>query len=114
VLLPAIFALKTDLLAGLHKATNRLQTQLLCFVLRDDYPSGSSCIGLEFPLTPNAFRTTLRKWLDSLRVESVTTKSTHFVALTEYPRNSPHRAAWVSFLTPQQSGRRLDLRPRIQ
>jgi hypothetical protein len=37
-------------------------------------------------------------WQDSLRVESVTTKSTHFVALPEYPRNSPHRAAWVSSL----------------
>jgi hypothetical protein len=39
------------------------------------------------------------EWQDSLRVESVITKSTHFVALLEYPRNSPHRAAWVSFLT---------------
>ena len=50
------------------------------------------------------FRTTLNVWLDSLRVESVTTKSTHFVALPEYPRNSPHRAAWVSSLSPMFSG----------
>jgi hypothetical protein len=50
-------------------------------------------------LTPIQFRTTLSVWLDSLRVESVTTKSTHFVALPEYPRNSPHRAAWVSSLS---------------
>ena len=40
------------------------------------------------------------EWQDSLRVESVITKSTHFVALLEYPRNSPHRAAWVSFFNP--------------
>src|SRR5580693_6776435 len=40
------------------------------------------------------------EWQDSLRVESVITKSTHFVALLEHPRNSPHRAAWVSTLSP--------------
>jgi len=40
------------------------------------------------------------EWQDSLRVESVITKSTHFVALLEHPRNSPHRAAWVSILRP--------------
>jgi hypothetical protein len=50
------------------------------------------------------FRTTLSVWQDSLRVESVTTKSTHFVALPEYPRNSPHRAAWVSSLSRLFSG----------
>jgi len=44
------------------------------------------------------------EWQDSLRVESVITKSTHFVALLEYPRNSPHRAAWVSSLTPPSPG----------
>jgi hypothetical protein len=53
-----------------------------------------------FRLTLSRFHTNLIKWLDSLRVESVTTKSTHFVALPEYPRNSPHRAAWVSLLNP--------------
>ena len=47
-------------------------------------------------LTLGDFDVTLDKWQDSLRVESVITKSTHFVALPEYPRNSPHRAAWVS------------------
>jgi hypothetical protein len=52
-------------------------------------------------LTQPAFATTLNTWHDSLRVESATTKSTHFVALPEYPRNSPHRAAWVSSLNPQ-------------
>jgi hypothetical protein len=51
------------------------------------------------PLTPIRFAVTFNKWQDSLRVESVITKSTHFVALTEYPRNSPHRAAWVSSLS---------------
>ena len=51
------------------------------------------------PLTQTRFAVTLNKWQDSLRVESVITKSTHFVALLEYPRNSPHRAAWVSFLS---------------
>ena len=50
-------------------------------------------------LTPVGFAVTLNEWQDSLRVESVITKSTHFVALLEYPRNSPHRAAWVSFLS---------------
>lgn len=50
-------------------------------------------------MTRNRFAGTLKKWQDSLRVESVITKSTHFVALTEYPRNSPHRAAWVSSLS---------------
>ena len=50
-------------------------------------------------LTPIRFAVTFNEWQDSLRVESVITKSTHFVALPEYPRNSPHRAAWVSFLT---------------
>ena len=53
-----------------------------------------------FRLTLSRFHTNLIKWPDSLRVESVTTKSTHFVALPEYPRNSPHRAAWVSSLSP--------------
>jgi hypothetical protein len=53
-----------------------------------------------FRLTLSRFHTNLIKWPDSLRVESVTTKSTHFVALPEYPRNSPHRAAWVSLLNP--------------
>jgi hypothetical protein len=61
---------------------------------------GSGMTSHQFPLTPREFRTTLWEWQDSLRVESVTTKSTHFVALPEYPRNSPHRAAWVSSLTP--------------
>src|SRR5258708_20717587 len=51
------------------------------------------------PLTPIRFAVTFKEWQDSLRVESVITKSTHFVALLEYPRNSPHRAAWVSFLS---------------
>jgi hypothetical protein len=50
------------------------------------------------PLTLNGFAVTFNEWQDSLRVESVITKSTHFVALPEYPRNSPHRAAWVSSL----------------
>src|SRR5260370_30328629 len=50
-------------------------------------------------LTPPGNPITLEKWQDSLRVESVITKSTHFVALPEYPRNSPHRAAWVSSLS---------------
>ena len=50
-------------------------------------------------LTPIRFAVTFNKWQDSLRVESVITKSTHFVALPEYPRNSPHRAAWVSSLS---------------
>jgi hypothetical protein len=49
-------------------------------------------------LTPIRFAVTFKEWQDSLRVESVITKSTHFVALPEYPRNSPHRAAWVSSL----------------
>jgi hypothetical protein len=48
-------------------------------------------------LTTIRFAVTFNEWQDSLRVESVITKSTHFVALLEYPRNSPHRAAWVSF-----------------
>lgn len=48
-------------------------------------------------LTGLAIHAILREWQDSLRVESVITKSTHFVALREHPRNSPHRAAWVSF-----------------
>src|SRR5258706_16020807 len=51
-------------------------------------------------LTENSIPVTFKEWQDSLRVESVITKSTHFVALTEYPRISPHRAAWVSFLSP--------------
>jgi hypothetical protein len=38
------------------------------------------------------------------------TKSTHFVALPEYPRNSPHRAAWVSFLNPTKLPTALTLR----
>ena len=50
-------------------------------------------------LTPPDFRFTFKEWQDSLRVESVITKSTHFVALPEYPRISPHRAAWVSSLS---------------
>jgi hypothetical protein len=50
-------------------------------------------------LTTISFAFIFNEWQDSLRVESVITKSTHFVALLEYPRNSPHRAAWVSFLT---------------
>ena len=51
-------------------------------------------------LTRFGNRIILEKWQDSLRVESVITKSTHFVALQEYPRNSPHRAAWVSLFNP--------------
>ena len=51
-------------------------------------------------MTPIRFAVTFKEWQDSLRVESVITKSTHFVALLEYPRNSPHRAAWVSFFKP--------------
>src|SRR5258706_8860188 len=55
------------------------------------------------PLTPIRFAVTFNEWQDSLRVDSVITKSTHFVALPEYPRNSPHRAAWVSFLSCHSS-----------
>jgi len=55
------------------------------------------------PLTPNPIVSTLSEWQDSLRVESVIAKSTHFVAVPEYPRNSPHRAAWVSSLSRQNS-----------
>src|SRR5665213_104269 len=65
---------------------------------------------LNTPLTLLGLSLTLETWQDSLRVELVITKSTHFVALPEYPRNSPHRAAWVSLLTHDFSQNQLSRR----